>query len=327
MIKIARGPLPVSLDLTRENSAASKERRKHLALLNSGTPLSDIEFKFTAYNTSIVKSAICLLTNERCGYCGVKLEPVDLSIEHYRPKAMVLTEQGRIKPGYYWLGSSWGNLYPTCSLCNGTNKVEVLDGGKVERVVGKGNYFPILNDRRNNVLDVGCENNEIPLLFQPSVDDPDDLFDYEFKIIDNRGCCLIKPAQHLVDPYEVLKARESIKVFGLNSINRCEARYKKIEFCNNAMKSLQKKIQNVDLDLKNDIGDVLYFVIKDSRSSYIGLLRRLFRPFSFRLYHYLALHNLVQSLPRLEYKCVLELLVEYSSDAEYLYDLSIPQGL
>ena len=38
------------------------------------------------------------------------------------PKAAVLTDSGRIYPGYYWLGYSWPNLSYACPDCNSYRK-------------------------------------------------------------------------------------------------------------------------------------------------------------------------------------------------------------
>jgi hypothetical protein len=78
--------------------------------------------------------------HDKCAYCETKKVRTTFHAEHFRPKAMVKSEDGKVKitdhdgkeidhPGYFWLAFNWKNLLPSCADCN-TN-------------LGKGNQFPI----------------------------------------------------------------------------------------------------------------------------------------------------------------------------------------
>jgi hypothetical protein len=132
------------------------------------------------------KSDIVAACRNKCVYCEQVIvglsQPGD--IEHFRPKKAVLEDNGRgarrvvnglneTHPGYFWLAYEWNNLLLACKTCNsrGTN----AEG----KVVGKGNYFPIAGTRG---WEPGEEANEMPLLLNPLVDDPEKHF-----IIDGTG--------------------------------------------------------------------------------------------------------------------------------------------
>lgn len=69
----------------------------------------------------------------RCAYCESPIADTQyIQVEHFRPKAGVKDEKGKVinfkdengidtgKPhlGYYWLAYDWRNLLPSCAICN-----------------------------------------------------------------------------------------------------------------------------------------------------------------------------------------------------------------
>ena len=71
------------------------------------------------YGTKVVKRHLKAAQHDKCAFCEAIFDAnVAGDVEHYRPKGAVLTGDGRIYPGYYWLGYSWANLSYACPDCN-----------------------------------------------------------------------------------------------------------------------------------------------------------------------------------------------------------------
>ena len=128
-------------------------------------------YDFKAYSDDDVKMALNDWFAYKCAYCESPYgatQPVD--VEHYRPKAVVLTASGRsLKPGYYWLAAAWENLLPSCIDCNRKRGQTTADGAR--DVTGKADRFPLADERRR-VRRPGSVAREKPLLLHPYFDDP-----------------------------------------------------------------------------------------------------------------------------------------------------------
>ena len=150
MIKLTRPRrAPASLD----SDAARREReqaRDHFAAAGRGAG----KFAFRAYKASDVVAAINTAFAGKCAYCESfyrATQPVD--VEHFRPKSEVsfdvttgaLTRRRR-KIGYYWLGSEWSNLLPSCVDCNRPRRQRTRAAG--ESSSGKGTLFPLVDGER-----------------------------------------------------------------------------------------------------------------------------------------------------------------------------------
>ena len=74
--------------------------------------------------------------------------------EHFRPKAgYKINRKDKLKkPGYYWLGYSWSNLFFVCGPCN----------------TKKGNIFPLENESRRAKNHNFSWHAEKPLLLDPA---------------------------------------------------------------------------------------------------------------------------------------------------------------
>jgi len=114
------------------------------------------------FNADIYKRFRTYLTNifgGKCAYCEANLGVVMQSpvIEHYRPKGRITDENdvivcdagGNELPGYYWLAYEWGNLLPSCWVCNSTHKK---------------NRFPVAGAHATDPTGVAAE---MPLLYNP----------------------------------------------------------------------------------------------------------------------------------------------------------------
>jgi hypothetical protein len=108
-------------------------------------------------------------------------------VEHYRPKGRVrdvsfetVGDEVRVRrslvyvgegaerrkhPGYYWLAYSWTNLFPACVGCNCPGPSERTT------MTGKWDLFPVEKFRAS---EPGKEADEVPLLLNPWIDDPND---------------------------------------------------------------------------------------------------------------------------------------------------------
>lgn len=120
------------------------------------------------------------LFNDKCAYCETTIgsnQPGD--VEHFRPKGRVVDDNfkpikvryrrwGEVDhPGYYWLAYDWDNLFPSCTDCNRYRK----HGTGADAGAGKADRFPVEGPR---AYEPDTEVNEIPLLINPSKDDPGD---------------------------------------------------------------------------------------------------------------------------------------------------------
>lgn len=110
----------------------------------------------------------------RCAYCETQLGDFD-DLDHYRPAKGVTDMNHKVidHPGYYWLTYDWLNLLPSCKDCNSK---KILDG----ETIGKGSRFPLAVES-NRAKSKGEEKKERPLLFNPTIDKPDEHFEYDFK--------------------------------------------------------------------------------------------------------------------------------------------------
>jgi uncharacterized protein (TIGR02646 family) len=159
---------PAVLDPNDPDSGGSKERAAALAHYSANGEKS---FEFKVYGDRTVRAALNAAFGGKCAYCESRIDATQpTAIEHYRPKGGVETSTQKIKPGYYWLASTWENLLPSCTRCNSAEKLDHYDG--VTRKSGKGNWFP-LKDEALRANTPGAEVHEEPLLLHPYHDEPE----------------------------------------------------------------------------------------------------------------------------------------------------------
>lgn len=121
------------------------------------------------YNHLSIKSSLRKAQFNKCCFCEKEQEDEYGAVEHYRPKKGFKSERKEKlkKPGYYWLGYEWHNLYFVCSPCN----------------TKKGNLFPLVNENKRAKSHTMLITEEIPLLLDPGgIEDPRDhiVFDNQF---------------------------------------------------------------------------------------------------------------------------------------------------
>ncbi|PFD04499.1 hypothetical protein [Bacillus cereus] len=207
-------------------------------------------FNFTVYQN--VKEELRTMFSGKCAYCESKIEHVQyMHVEHYRPKGFV---EGETKgsPGYYWLGSKWGNLLLACEICNGREF--------------KGNHFP-LKDPKKRVKDhLGNIQLEEPLLINPCEDEhPEDHIIFkENGEIEGVG----------------LMGDQSIKHYGLFREGLRKARARHINDLNLLLIALKALIESYDNSQSTNVEEGIREIIKafqlkkDKDAQFAGLSRQ-----------------------------------------------------
>lgn len=243
---------------------------------------------FPGYEDPLNKELIKKLADGCCAYCGRRLKDSTIIVEHYRPKKELhfrvneirlegvhLEVSRRIKfesrlekcnYGYYKFADDIHNMFPSCRACNigeGNDPIYVAKNDSNGKSIpcnleykipyGKKNFFPIYlkrneTDFRINESYINNINNEIPLLFNPYYDDPNDLFSYSKKIKNKNGFNIIK-IKPRVDSTKInkLKAIVTINLLGLNRRHLCQDRflkYAKIEKFIKNIKSMDSTDSN-----------------------------------------------------------------------------------
>lgn len=227
MIKVDRPPAPPSLDLTDRQSAASLERQVILDHLAQHQELPNTK-SFKVYSSPPVKELLISIFKGKCAYCEIFTSAgFDGDVEHYRPKGGVTdADLVRFKhPGYWWLAMVWDNLVLSCQHCNQSRRQLIHQPGQDEaaivrellerrlRTTGKKNRFPVQGNAwvTDHQADIGTE---APLLVDPTKDQPEQLFEWEFE----RSISTVKAVG--VNP----RAAETIEILGLNRRGLTEAR-------------------------------------------------------------------------------------------------------
>jgi len=162
MISITKGNAPEKLE--------SKNCRNRVA-----DNVRDKIFKGSYYKHSSVLNALENAHHGKCAYCESKIRPVDTpQVEHYRPKNTLKNEIDH--PGYYWLGHEWNNLLLACPACNKAKDSrfpiqgyrilapELLPNGTLDRNQCKPDALPL--------------SEELPLLINPEIDNPEPHFQF-----------------------------------------------------------------------------------------------------------------------------------------------------
>ncbi len=155
-------------------------------------PFENGKYKFNkAFGVDEFRERLIILQDGKCGYCEKKIDKGD--IEHYRPKAAVITEEvngNYIQPGYYWLAYSWWNMLLACSDCNSQEF--------------KGNKFPLVGGEINRCKDHNENINlESPVLIDPINEVAEKLIEYN-----NETAIPIK---------RNVRAQRTIDILGLNT--------------------------------------------------------------------------------------------------------------
>lgn len=235
--------------------------RRNRRLERSQNTTNRKDLAFPAYSKKSNKPLIRAIAKKCCAYCGTRLSGSTTVVEHFRPKNSLTFKYDELKPhksgnnkitsknyGYFKWGDNYKNLLPSCACCNSGHgefgiyltkkdtKNRVTDAGAIDDSVmyGKNNFFPIRltknTDERENKLYVSSIENEVPLIFNPYLDDPDELFDYRLPYFtsshfDDSGIKIIPNPN--ASKLNKLKAIVSINLLGLNRSELCHNRFQK----------------------------------------------------------------------------------------------------
>lgn len=162
MIRIHKGDPPVCL-LNDGPALVAADYLSYDAVVNKQALTRDERNSFRPdplYRRDVVKAALIdAQAGEKCCYCEKDLSEDGKHVDHFRPFKAVETDDGKIHPGYFWLGYTWANLYLACLSCNSSYKKD---------------KFPLSNPAarvRPHDIDLTVED---PLLIDPGAEDPRD---------------------------------------------------------------------------------------------------------------------------------------------------------
>ena len=203
MIKINKGDAPVILEEVGADLQLLMETNYDWYMLEIKN--GEIKFEFTAdYHSPEVKAALSERQHDKCCFSEAKFVGDFSHVEHFRPKGRVdiAETKERLTPGYYWLAYNWSNLF----LCK-----EVIN------VSRKRNYFPLVEEANRN-RDHHDTNIEIPLLIDPSADDPREHIKFEMDEPihkSERGKATIKLLGLAEEPFSSARRRLFRKLCGI----------------------------------------------------------------------------------------------------------------
>jgi uncharacterized protein (TIGR02646 family) len=187
---------------------------------------------FKLFRHETVKRALEDLFHKKCAYCeGRYVAFVSGDIEHWRPKAEVITDEASKKKryGYYWLAADWDNLMPSCNDCN-RERYHYDSIKKKIVMLGKGNWFPLEKGCKHATDEKGLTK-EKPLLLNPYEDNPDDYLEFH-------GEGIVKAKLDKSNKPKA-KAIASVRFYALN---RRELVYERLEL----IKLIQLEVQEIE---------------------------------------------------------------------------------
>ena len=193
----------------REKKAAELEAKALEKKLKKARQRNKKSFKFAVYGKA--REALTELFKGKCSYCESDFASVmSGDVEHFRPKGGVLVDK-KLRPGYYWLAASWDNLLISCKDCNSQRNQRIM-GVEGRVLAGKLNQFP-LNDEHARARRPRDVANEVPLLLNPYIDNPERYLTYEFRADGDGKVILVKPSKKR--GLAMRKAETSIDVYAL----------------------------------------------------------------------------------------------------------------
>lgn len=250
------------IDENITNINTVKEYYRSLNKEKNGSSIKKPKLKFNGYDSN--KEYIRLRSNKCCGFCGSPIEQSAIIVEHYRPKNRLdsrkynlVYNSGKFDKeknptevvsefGYFLWGNDHDNLIPSCISCNsGHGKDSTYIKDRTEYIpYGKDNFFPIKKkkfsiDPRSKTKIIRNIKNEKPLLFNPYLDDPVELFEYKKSAL--LAIIYIRPKQN-TSKFNRLKSMVTINLLGLNRTTLCEKRHTINYDLDNMMKQLEINI-------------------------------------------------------------------------------------
>jgi uncharacterized protein (TIGR02646 family) len=210
MRKLTRGQRPDALDgLNKDGHSELVRAREHFRDRKKKNG-----FDFTAYRHKDVQRVLNAMTGGGCAYCEGRYSATsDMHVEHYRPKGRIDLPGKKKQPGYWWLAAAWENLLPSCGHCNTIHNHDIPDGKPIQS--GKGDQFPVDDEKTRATAKEGSEAREVALLIDPTVDEPSDFL----RFVDEGGRSIVKPVVEDQKQLVGRRARTSIDIYGLNRPN------------------------------------------------------------------------------------------------------------
>jgi len=155
MIKISKpATIPNVLSTTGSTATTANCALYDASPAAYNTGKSKFKILSSIYNAPVIKVALKKAQKGKCCFCEKLQHDEYGAVEHYRPKSGYKTKRKEKlkKPGYYWLGYTWSNLFFVCGPCN----------------TKKGNIFPLNNEANRAKKHSDNLSLERPLLLDPS---------------------------------------------------------------------------------------------------------------------------------------------------------------
>jgi len=151
--KFSTIPSKLLTDGKTENENNCVDYDKNPTAYNNGDLKFNINNKI--YGHTSVKNDLRGAQNNKCCFCEKDQDDEYGAVEHFRPKKGYKSTKGAKlnRPGYYWVGYEWKNLYFVCSRCNSS--------------AYKGNLFPLADESRRAKSHHNDIRDETPLLIDP----------------------------------------------------------------------------------------------------------------------------------------------------------------
>lgn len=243
MIKIPRSTCPPSL--LGLKSVGRKEAERAKAHFENPVPAGK-KFTFRAYKRDDVRAALEDMFGLKCAYCEtVYAAGHQMTVEHYRPKGGYSLPNGKLqRPGYWWLGSTWSNLLPSCTDCN-SERGQDCEGSKL--LSGKANRFP-LADETKRARQPGRECDEEPLLLDPTVDEPEEHLEFIEK-----GVVIAAET----NGGESRRGKETIEVLGLRRSRLVKVRRDHMKKVEGAIRRHLRAVRRFDREESPEAHEVL----------------------------------------------------------------------
>lgn len=150
-------------------------------------------------------------------------------VDHFRPKGRARRSETEVDDGYSWLAFSWENFRLSAGRSNRLNS-----DADAEDVLGKGDWFPLLQGSCKAHWGDRCEVDEKPVLLDPV--SRDDVAMLDFRPEDGHAV----PSWTCIGELRQQRAKVSIERYGLNRGALIEARKAVIRNVAEAYQCLQE---------------------------------------------------------------------------------------
>lgn len=168
---------------------------------------------------TLLKPWLSSKSSHKCWFCEALSTRAVMDVEHFRPKCGVTSQRKPVcypqghtlekKPidGYWWLAFDWKNYRLSCQRCN-----------RVEKIFGKGNEFPLIDESTRCLVQTDDLTKEQPLLLDPCIETDCQLLAHPI------GGEVLPAVDEQTDPIGYRRADYTIKTLGLNAFGAPEVR-------------------------------------------------------------------------------------------------------